>query len=132
MSAELSRLLWDAREMLDMAADQLERGVGPYRDLVIQIDAYRARQGWSPNGFGGEPTPDQHEVHTEWTMRYKINGDEQLGEDVGYVFDSREQAENDMKAWQKLFARKLTYTDVRYLRRTVRTGPWNQVESEGS
>lgn len=58
--AELSRLLWDAREGLEMYADHLDaRGVpsrGP-RQTVAEIDAYRARQGWNPHGFGGE-APD--------------------------------------------------------------------------
>lgn len=56
--AELSRMLWDARETADMMADVVEaRGGKPdthNRDLVHRIDAFRAEQGWSPNGFGHE------------------------------------------------------------------------------
>jgi hypothetical protein len=54
----VSRLLWLAREGIDIFADLLTnrepgRG-GSMRNLVDEIDAYRAERGWSPNGFGGE------------------------------------------------------------------------------
>jgi hypothetical protein len=62
--ARLSRLLWDAREWIEMYADHFARHHGrsvgidsPLRRTVAEIDAYRAEQGWSPDGFGGE---DQH------------------------------------------------------------------------
>lgn len=54
----LSKLLWDARENLEILADVVERRSGRpdtfTRGLVRQIDEYRAEQGWNPNGFGGE------------------------------------------------------------------------------
>lgn len=54
----LSRLLWHARERVEMAADSVEHSTGREdmhgRRLVADIDAFRAAQGWSPNGFGGE------------------------------------------------------------------------------
>lgn len=57
----LSKLLWDAREGLDQLIDSIERRgqrATYLRRLVHDIDAYRAEQGWSPWGFGGEDTPD--------------------------------------------------------------------------
>lgn len=54
----LSRILWESRERVEMAADVVERRTGQRDDwgrrLVAEIDAYRAEQGWSPDGFGGE------------------------------------------------------------------------------
>jgi hypothetical protein len=54
----LSRLLFDARERLDMQIDVVESQTGQRdghgRRLRDEIDAYRAEQGWSPHGFGGE------------------------------------------------------------------------------
>lgn len=56
--AELSRLLFEARERIDMAGDMVERVTGQSdthaRTLVKEIDEFRVAQGWSPNGFGGE------------------------------------------------------------------------------
>lgn len=56
--ARLSRLLWAAREIAEAHADIVEARAGKPdvygRRLVAEIDAYRAEQGWSPNGFGGE------------------------------------------------------------------------------
>ena len=57
-AAELSRLLWEAREQIDMWADTVAARTGrePTHTLSVRdrIDAYRAEQGWSPDGFGGE------------------------------------------------------------------------------
>jgi hypothetical protein len=59
-AARLSRLLFEAREQIDMWGDVVEARSGQhsarrYPDQVRdEIDAYRAEQGWSPNGFGGE------------------------------------------------------------------------------
>jgi hypothetical protein len=57
-AARLSKLLWDARESIEMWADTVEVRTGQpdrfNRDLVARIDAYRAERGWSPDGFGGE------------------------------------------------------------------------------
>jgi hypothetical protein len=57
-AARLSKLLFDAREQIDMWATVVanrtglrENGAARLRD---EIDAYRAERGWSPNGFGGE------------------------------------------------------------------------------
>jgi hypothetical protein len=56
--ALLSRLLFEARERSEMLADIVEIRTGrpdaTGRRLVEEIDAYRARRGWSPHGFGGE------------------------------------------------------------------------------
>jgi glutamine synthetase len=56
--AELSRLLFEARESVEMWADVVEARTGKAdnytRGLVARIDAYRAERGWSPHGFGGE------------------------------------------------------------------------------
>ena len=56
--AQLSRLLFEAREVVEMFADVTHSTSGRedtwLRRLVADIDAYRAEQGWSPDGFGGE------------------------------------------------------------------------------
>lgn len=57
-AARLSRILWDAREGLEMWADVVEaqtqkRDTGT-REVIAEIDSYRDERGWSPNGFGGE------------------------------------------------------------------------------
>lgn len=59
-AARLSKLLFTARELIDMYADmmvssqpQLQAHVYP-RAIRDEIDEYRAEKGWSPNGFGGE------------------------------------------------------------------------------
>jgi hypothetical protein len=57
-AARLSRLLFDAREAAEMLAEIVETRSGRtdthHRRLVVAIDTYRAEQGWSPHGFGGE------------------------------------------------------------------------------
>jgi hypothetical protein len=54
----LSRLLFEAREVVEMHADHVELVAGKPdhwgRRLVKEIDEFRAQQGWSPHGFGGE------------------------------------------------------------------------------
>lgn len=54
----LSRLLFEAREALDMFADVMRSRTGQEpADLLRtrdELDAYRAEQGWNPDGFGGE------------------------------------------------------------------------------
>jgi hypothetical protein len=56
--AEMSKLLFCAREEMSMWADVVEIRTGERPEhtlgLISQIDAYRAEQGWSPDGFGGE------------------------------------------------------------------------------
>lgn len=56
--ARLSKLLFEARELIDMYADmvraQTASGYGWPERVRDEIDAYRAEHGWSPNGFGGE------------------------------------------------------------------------------
>lgn len=57
---ELSKLLFEARESLDMWADVVRAQYkdDPYlRDLIARIDAYRAAQGWRSNGYGNELVP---------------------------------------------------------------------------
>ena len=57
-NARLSKLLFDSREAAEMYADivKARTGMDPdnLRQLVADIDAYRAERGWNPNGFGGE------------------------------------------------------------------------------
>lgn len=57
----LSRLLFQAREAIEMWADVIEGrsdATANYeRRLVTEIDAYRAEKGWSAHGFGGETSP---------------------------------------------------------------------------
>lgn len=57
-NSRLSRLLFEAREIASMFADVVEVRTGRTDDwsrrVVADIDAYRAEQGWSPDGFGGE------------------------------------------------------------------------------
>lgn len=54
----LSRMLFHARESIEMFADVVEVRTGRpdtfNRNLRDEIDAYREEHGWSPNGFGGE------------------------------------------------------------------------------
>src|SRR5215217_4365004 len=55
---QLSRLLFHARESIDMFGDIVETRTGKQdnfsRTLRDEIDLYREERGWSPNGFGGE------------------------------------------------------------------------------
>jgi hypothetical protein len=52
---ELSRLLFEARDIIDMFGDMVERQSGqsdPWsRRVRDEIDAYRAEQGWPSDGF---------------------------------------------------------------------------------
>lgn len=54
----LSRILFEARERVDMMADIVETNTGQPdlhgRRLMKEIDDYRAKQGWNPHGFGKE------------------------------------------------------------------------------
>jgi hypothetical protein len=58
--ARLSRLLFEAREIVDMYKDIVEaRGGSNSEDNYLarlrdDIDAYRTERGWSPDGFGNE------------------------------------------------------------------------------
>lgn len=55
---QLSKLLFEAREAIDMLADMCEsraKVADTYdRDLVRRIDAYRFERGWNPDGYGNE------------------------------------------------------------------------------
>ena len=57
-NARLSYLLFTAREAVEMLTDIVETRTRQepthLRELVREIDTYRAERGWSPNGFGGE------------------------------------------------------------------------------
>lgn len=57
-AARLSKMLWDAREQLDMWSDVVAKTVGKRPEgidrLRHEIDQYRKEKGWSSNGFGGE------------------------------------------------------------------------------
>jgi hypothetical protein len=62
-NAKLSKLLFDAREAVDMYADvtesQMRRPADFLRRVVTEIDEYRAGRGWNPHGFGGEDDTDE-------------------------------------------------------------------------
>lgn len=57
-SARLSRMLFEARELIDMYGDVVASQTGKESEWVRRvrddIDQYREDQGWSPHGFGGE------------------------------------------------------------------------------
>ncbi len=57
-AAQLSRLLYEAREEIDMWRVVVENRTGERagrcRDLIERIDRYRREQGWNPDGYGGE------------------------------------------------------------------------------
>lgn len=57
-AAELSALLFEAREIISMFTDIVELRTKQRdrwsRRVVADIDAYRSERGWSPHGFGGE------------------------------------------------------------------------------
>lgn len=61
-NAELSKLLFEAREEIEMWADVVEVRTGKparqTRELLAALDAYRAERGWSPHGFGHENERD--------------------------------------------------------------------------
>jgi hypothetical protein len=61
-SARLSKLLFEARELVDMWRNHVEYATGDVdnwpRRVRDEIDAYRAERGWSPHGFGGEEEED--------------------------------------------------------------------------
>lgn len=65
-NAELSKMLWSARESIAMFADIVEARSGQpdemNRALVGQIDAYRESRGWNADGFGDEPTFAKHRI----------------------------------------------------------------------
>lgn len=55
---QLSRLLFESREIIDMYSDVIEARMGE-RDAWLdrvrdEIDELRRTQGWSPHGFGDE------------------------------------------------------------------------------
>lgn len=54
----LSRILFLAREEIEMWADVVESRTGAPanvpRSIVREIDAYREEQGWNLHGFGDE------------------------------------------------------------------------------
>jgi hypothetical protein len=58
-------MLFEARELIDMFNDIVENRSGKVDDwsrrVRDEIDAFRAVQGWSAGGFGGEGEPGQGE-----------------------------------------------------------------------
>ena len=56
--ARLSRLLWEAREPVDMLLNITEEVTGEIDQGLVrtrdEIDSYRTERGWNPHGFGGE------------------------------------------------------------------------------
>lgn len=65
--AQLSRVLFSAREQLSMWNDVIElrgdRRDAKLDDLIADIDNLRTEQGWSANGFGGETDRPGIRVH---------------------------------------------------------------------
>jgi hypothetical protein len=57
-NARLSRLLFYAREEIEMWADVVERRTGrtaaAQRRVIRELDEFRTEKGWHRNGFGGE------------------------------------------------------------------------------
>jgi hypothetical protein len=56
-AARLSKLMFEAREAVEMYSDIVSQRLRPdpwLQRLLAEIDAYRAERGWSPHGFGGE------------------------------------------------------------------------------
>ena len=55
----LSRLLYDAWDLLDMYGDSVLHRTGRRDERITQtrdgLAAYRAARGWNPDGFGNEP-----------------------------------------------------------------------------
>lgn len=78
--------------------------------------------------LAGRLLPDGGETRTdeEWTMSYKLDGEQQPPGHGGHVFDSRKEAERHISAWRDCYP-SLAYTDVRYLSRRAVTGPWVEV-----
>ena len=60
----LSRILFEARERVDMAILTVENITGQRDEwghrLRDEIDTYRGERGWSPDGYGGERAVDAH------------------------------------------------------------------------
>lgn len=58
-AATVSRLLFQAREVIEMTCVLSEARIGRgdrfLRRLLTEIDAFRAAQGWSPHGYGYGP-----------------------------------------------------------------------------
>jgi hypothetical protein len=53
----LSKLLFEARELLSMYADHLDANHVPStwpREVISGLDEYRVSRGWDPHGFGRE------------------------------------------------------------------------------
>jgi hypothetical protein len=75
----------------------------------------------------GRLLPAEAEREEEWSMRYKLNGKETLGEDGGHVFNSHSEAQRHIEAWTRHYP-TLHYSDVRYVRRDAITTPWVEVD----
>jgi len=64
-AAKMSKMLWSARESIEMWADVVEIRAGKpdvqNRALVAEIDEYRKSRGWSMYGFGNETDPIEQE-----------------------------------------------------------------------
>jgi len=58
MAVQLSKLLFEARELIDMLGDIVEGRTGQTdtwsHRVRDEIDEFRQSQGWAPDGFGGE------------------------------------------------------------------------------
>jgi hypothetical protein len=61
--ARLSKLLFEARELVDMWRTHVWATTGKADEwssrVRDEIDAYRAEQGWSRHGFGGEEQEEE-------------------------------------------------------------------------
>lgn len=69
-NAELSKLLFEAREEIEMWADVVESHSGQpasqTRDVLARLDAYRAERGWPPHGYGHEHERDMLRLEFEF------------------------------------------------------------------
>lgn len=84
-TARLSRLLWESREAAEMLADVVEHRAAAagltanlrlddvLRRLITDIDEYRAEQGWSPDGFGGEADPQPGPVDPIAAVQHQVD-----------------------------------------------------------
>lgn len=66
----------------------------------------------------------------EWALVYRLDGVEKEAGSGGHVFDSRRDAQLHIDTWRSLYP-SMSYTDVRFVRRSTWTGPWENAGAEG-
>ncbi len=84
------------------------------------LDALAANGRLLPAGGAGEE---------EWTLRYKINGQQREIDSTNHIFEDREDAERHIRTWIQHYP-DLTYTDVEYHHRKVWYGPWQPADAQ--